>query len=250
MRRCALLVIAVLTMFLLHDAQPAAADTSTLPDLAMAPLADLKVENTSDGRALLRFSTTIVNIGTGRFELSASRPNVSSAFDASQRIYNDDGSSVERPVSVKLVFAGDGHSHWHVRNLESYELYRSQGGGEGGTGAKAGFCFSDDVTYRLSLPGAPNSAQYRRSQCGTESSLKLVMGLSTGWGDRYGASLPDQYIDVTELEDGKYRLRATADASNWFKESNDKNNKTWVDLTLIHRDGEVAAEALRYSQPV
>jgi hypothetical protein len=76
------------------------------------------------------------------------------------------------------------------------------------------------------------------------------MGLSTGWGDRYGASLPDQYIDVTELEDGKYRLRATADASNWFKESNDKNNKTWVDLTLIHRDGEVAAEALRYSQPV
>jgi hypothetical protein len=243
-RRCALLLTPVLGLLLLATAQPAAAATADLPDRAMAPLTDLRVDNTADGRTLLRFSTTIVNIGTGRFELSAARPDTSSAFKVSQRMYNADGSTVERRTAAKLVFAGDGHNHWHVRNLESYELYRADGDTEADTGAKAGFCFSDDVRYRPTLPSAPASAQYRRSQCGTQSSLTLVMGLSVGWGDRYGYQLPDQYIDVTGLADGTYRLRATADASNWFKESNDKNNKTSVDLTLTHREGKTTAKVV------
>ena len=74
------------------------------------------------------------------------------------------------------------------------------------------------------------------------------MGLSVGWGDRYSSTLPDQYIDVTGLGDGKYRLRATADGSNRFKESNDKNNKTWVDLVLARGNGLAAVEVIRDSQ--
>ncbi len=247
MRRCALLMTPVVSLLLLATAQPAAAAPARLPDLAMAPLADISVENTADGRALLRFSATIVNIGTERFELSASRPDTSSAFKVSQRLYDADGSADERRTSAKLVFAGDGHTHWHVRNLESYELTRTDGDGEVGTSAKAGFCFSDDVPYRTSLPGAPASAQYHRPQCGTSASLDLVMGLSVGWGDRYGSKLPDQYIDITGLSDGAYRLRATADGSNWFKEANEKNNKTWVDLTLVHVRGKVVARVAGYA---
>jgi hypothetical protein len=234
MRRFAPLLTSAVGLLLLVTAQPAAAATPSLPDLAMAPLADIRVDNTADGRALLRFSTTIVNIGAGRFELSASRPNASASFTVSQRMYASDDSAAERHTSAKLVFAGDGHFHWHVRRLESYELYRVDGGRKVGTSAKAGFCFSDDVRYRPSLPGAPASAQYTRSRCGTESSLALVMGLSAGWGDRYGSKLPDQYIDITGLPDGRYRLRATADASNWFKESDEKDNTTWVDLDVSH----------------
>jgi lysyl oxidase len=243
-RRCALFLVPALTLLLLGDTQPAIADTTTLPDLAMAPLADLTVDNTPDGRALLRFSATIVNVGAGRFELVASRPVVSSDFEVSQRIYDVDGSWVDRPVSAELVFGGDGHNHWHVRNLETYELARSDGDGEHSTGAKMGFCFSDDVTYRLSLPGAPMSARYRRSQCGTRSSVALTMGLSTGWGDRYRYTLPDQYVDVTDLPDGKYRLRATADGSDWFEEADDDNNRTWVDLILSRQDGRTSAEVV------
>jgi Lysyl oxidase len=244
-RPCALLLTLVVSL-LLATVQPAAAATPDLPDLAMAPLADVSVDNTADGRALLRFSTTIVNIGTGRFELSASRPDASAAFKVSQRLYDADGSADERRTSAKLNFAGDGHTHWHVRNLESYELYRTGGGAKVGTSAKAGFCFSDDVRYRPSLRGAPVSAQYHRPQCGSPSSLTLVMGLSVGWGDRYRSNLPDQYIDITGPPDGAYRLRATADASNWFKESNEKNNKTWIDLTLVHTEGKVEAKAAGY----
>ena len=63
------------------------------------------------------------------------------------------------------------------------------------------------------------------------------MGISVGWGDRYGSGLPDQYIDVTDLNSGNYRLIATADAGNRFAESNETNNTTWVDLklTLNHK---------------
>jgi hypothetical protein len=73
------------------------------------------------------------------------------------------------------------------------------------------------------------------------------MGLSVGWGDRYPATLPDQYVDVTGLPDGKYRLRATADESDWFKETDDKNNRTWVDLTLTRVNGRTAADIIRFA---
>ena len=244
MRRCALFLVPTVALLLLSDAQPAAAEPRTLPDLAMAPLADLRVDNTADGRALLRFSATIVNIGPGRFELSSSRSDGSSDFAVTQRLYNADGSSVERPVSAELVFGGDGHNHWHVRDLETYELYRADGDGERASGVKVGFCFSDDVAYRLSLPTAPKAAQYRRAQCGTRTSRVLTMGLSTGWGDRYPHTLPDQYVEVTGLPEGRYRLRATADESDWFREADDDNNRTWVDLVLTQQNGRTTARVL------
>jgi hypothetical protein len=153
MRRFVLFVAPVLTVLLLTDARPAAAIAPTPADLGMARLADLEIDNTSDARALLRFSATIVNIGSGPFELSASRSSSSGTFSVTQRVYNSDGSSSEHPVPVEMVFGGDGHD--------------------------------------------------------------------LGWGDIYRSTLPDQYIEVTGLADGKYRLRAVADESNWFTESNE-----------------------------
>jgi hypothetical protein len=58
------------------------------------------------------------------------------------------------------------------------------------------------------------------------------MGLSVGWGDEYPATLPDQYIDITNVTPGHYRLSVTADAQNWFAETNEANNTTWVDVQL------------------
>jgi hypothetical protein len=51
-------------------------------------------------------------------------------------------------------------------------------------------------------------------------------------GDTYRYSLRDQYIDVTGLGPGRYRLLATADFNNWFLESDETNNATWVDIQL------------------
>jgi len=206
------------------------------PDLRMAQISDVALQDTGS-QLQLRFSATIVNVGAGPMELSASRPDSSSpAWDISQRVYDGGGGSILVPVSgANLVWGGDGHSHWHVSNLEAYELDRLDNGSKVGTGMKGGFCFFDTTAFRLTLPGAPTASVYTPgSVCGQsdQSATSVKMGISVGWGDRYGSGLRDQYIDVSNLTSGNYRLVATADAGNEFAEGDDTNNTTWVDLKL------------------
>ena len=73
------------------------------------------------------------------------------------------------------------------------------------------------------------------------------MGLSVGWSDQYSWRLPDQYIDITGLTAGRYRLIVVADAGNWFVEGNEANNTTWVDLQLT---GKGAPKVLGYGPSV
>jgi hypothetical protein len=148
---------------------------------------------------------------------------------------------------ASLTFGGDGHNHWHVNALEQYELRRLDNGVKVGTSAKSGFCFFDTGPYRLSLPGAPASGVYTGVGCGTATSLQVTMGVSIGWGDTYGWTLPDQFIDVTNLASGKYRLHAEADALGWFQETSRLNNVTWVDLALTtNRKGSTKVRILDY----
>jgi hypothetical protein len=231
-RRSRLLMLAsLLTIALLTPARAASAASDRLPDLAMAKLQSLTTDY-ADGRRLLRFTARIVNIGAGPMEVRSQRPTTSSGWSSQQVIYDDAGGSraVATP-SVELIYGGDGHNHWHVKDLERYRLVPLSGSGER-IGSKAGFCFFDNYQYKLWLPNAPQEAQYLRSACGRQTSLTLRHGLSVGWGDTYPWRLPDQYIDTTGLPDGDYRLWATADQAGYFLESNTTNNSTWVDLRI------------------
>ena len=121
-----------------------------------------------------------------------------------------------------------------MRNLETYELDRLDTGVKVGTGMKSGFCFFDTTVFNLSLPGAPANAVYTPGTvCGQNNlnASNVRTGISVGWGDRYGATLRDQYIDVKTLTSGNYRLTATADLAEQFSEAREDNNKTWVDLS-------------------
>jgi hypothetical protein len=213
---------------LLAACDPPPADR--LPDLRMARLTDLSLDATADGRRLLRFTTVIVNLGEGPFELHGSLPAGSQTMAVDQRVYDADGGGRDIDTTASMYYSGDGHNHWHVRDLESYELTRVDNGHRVGTGAKHGFCFSDNTPFRLSQAFAPQSPVYR--SCGVAADTMVLMGLSVGWGDMYGATLVDQYVDVTGLSPGHYRLTATADAAGWFAEADDGNNATWVDLQI------------------
>ena len=147
-----------------------------------------------------------------------------------QRIFDTASGSRTVSTAATMYFAGDGHSHWHIRDLERFRLYRRSDGARVGVGAKHGFCFWDNTQYNLSLPGAPESKKYLG--CGTSGLLQVRMGLSVGWGDRYPASLRDQYIDITGLPAGDYRLTVWADNQNWFAESNNDNNKAITYLRI------------------
>ncbi|HWQ13689.1 MAG TPA: lysyl oxidase family protein [Roseiflexaceae bacterium] len=206
----------------------AAAAADLLPDLAMAPLRDLRVEH-AGSRRLLRFTAEVVNLGEGPFELRGTRATPDAPMDTvTQRIFDDAGGWRNLPTPASMVFAGDGHDHWHVRDLERYTLTPRDRLDELGVGAKQGFCFFDNHPYLLSQPGAPPGPQY--PGCGAADDTVVTMGLSVGWGDVYGWHLPGQYIDITGLAPGAYRLHATADPGGWFAEARDDNNATSIEL--------------------
>jgi hypothetical protein len=187
----------------------------------------------------LRFDSVIVNVGAGPFELHGQRAAGASTMTTQQRIFDSAGAYRDVSTAAIMYFSGDGHSHWHVRDLENFELVRLDNGMKVGTGAKHGFCFFDNVLY-----GSSDPAYYTRSSgaCGNSTSdTQTFMGLSVGWGDLNGRTLPDQYIHIKGLTSGRYRLIATADASHWFLESNNANNVAWINIQLKGNKARIVA---------
>jgi hypothetical protein len=197
-----------------------------LPDLGMAPISSIQIQNTTDGRRELRFGTTIVNVGDGDFELRGQRPDTATEMTVDQRIFDSAGDYRERSTTAKMFYSGDGHDHWHVKDLEDYELLSN--GNKVASGSKIGFCFWDNVNY-----GATTAERYIGCANRQPGALAVTMGLSRGWGDVYGSNLLGQYVDTTGLPDGEYRLQVTADKPNWFLEKDETNNVTWADLRIV-----------------
>lgn len=213
------------------------AATDKLPDLGMAVFKDLQIDETSAYRRL-RFGARIINIGSGPFEARGSRPDTqTSDMAVVQRIYDTAGGFRDIPTASTMYYSGDGHDHWHIRKLQTYEVIRLDTNAKV-EGVKGGFCFWDSSEYNLTLAGAPPTVVYSKDiapqVCAKKdpSALQAFMGLSVGWADLYGPNLPDQYVDLTGLPAGKYRLRGTSDKANWYLELNEDNNCTWTDLQI------------------
>jgi lysyl oxidase len=226
---------------------PLAAPVSPLyPDLGMAPLTSILVGQDQAGRVFLRFSATLVNVGIGRFLVAAHRGlPISDDWRVVQRVDDRTGGYSELETGARLRYAGDGHDHWHVVGAEAHQLETLDGKIVGAL-VKSGFCFFDNVAHALHLPGAPPLVAFTSRGCGTQYERDVEMGLSVGWGDEYQWYLLEQTIEITDVPDGRYRLRATADPAGQFTESNEANNDTWtlVDLSTLdgHRQVEVVEQ--------
>jgi hypothetical protein len=212
----------------------AASAADLLPDQGMTRLRSFRVDTTTiPGRTLLRFTTESANIGAGPLELRGSRPDTSRpTMSVVQRIYNDIGGFRSVSVPSFIFWAGDGHDHWHVNDFISTTLERTDNGVKVGTFAKQGFCLTDSNAFNRSLPGAPDTKVYKGCVMGGQNTLAGRIGISVGWADRYGYTLPFQWVDITDLTPGRYRLIATVDAQNYYRESNETNNTTFTILQL------------------
>jgi hypothetical protein len=203
-----------------------------LPDLGIAPLGERVAGAEVDGREYVRFSVTFVNMGDGDFILAAGRPHIlSDDWVVEQRVLEDGGGYTVTPTEATLTYGGDGHEHWHVREVERHAVEKLDGEVVGEV-TKQGFCFYDTDPFRLDLPRAPTEPVYSATACGGRVDGSSRMGLSVGWGDEYPWNMLEQRIDLTDAPDGRYRLRAIADPFGWFDELDESNNETWVEFEL------------------
>ena len=195
--------------------------SALLPDLAMLQPNDFHLELKSGGVRLLRFSTSIVNLGPGRYDVYGSEPDPADSnklTKVTQRL--QDGAWVAHPTAATMFYAGDGHNHWHVFGLQDWKLaFQATPNDTIATGAKTGFCFWDNVN----LSNAPKYYDGTR-ECRQQLDGTVPMGLSVGWGDKYPWSIAFQYIDVSRFPYGNYCLTVTADPRSEFIEASTANN--------------------------
>jgi hypothetical protein len=194
----------------------------------MAKLADFRITY-SGSRRLLRFTSTMTNWGRGALEIRATRPNTSTPWNVDQVIFNSAGGSRRVDTVLNMSYGGDGHGHWHVNRMVDVDMWSTF---RHAAGAKLGYCFFDTTIVNRSLPGARGTPFYRESMCARQTGLTNRVGISVGWGDKYQWSLPFQWIDITGLPSGEYRVRAIVDARNRLVESNDANNCTYTRIGI------------------
>jgi hypothetical protein len=161
-------------------------------------------------RELIRFTTHIKNIGELDYYIgTTSMNNQTGQFEW-----------------------GNCHNHWHYKGYAKYDLF-TMDGGLIPIGFKNGFCVMD-----LECSGG-GSFTYGCSN----------MGISAGCGDIYSSGLSCQWIDVTDVEDGQYRLVVRV---NWDYdpdalgryETNTQNNWAVVCIDLNRSGGSLQTTIL------
>lgn len=227
-------MVALAAMLLLATPVAAGAPSDLLPDLRMAKLYDLDLETRPNGRVRLHFGTIGWNLGDGPLEARGriSDPGVD-YMTVRQRIYGSAGGHRDRQTSAVMFYAGDGHDHWHTRQFMLAQMYvAGDPSGDVYGLRKLGYCLIDARRKSNPPPGSPSSAQYPVGACGHADDTFVRSGLSVGWGDDYPPYYAYQWMDVTGVPAGVYRICATVDPLGDFLEKDDGNNQRWTDVRI------------------
>ena len=194
------------------------------PNLVAMPASELAiVTDASTGGSKLVFATLSWNNGTGPLEVVAGTSGTAGQ-DIYQRVYLSDSGFYDH-LAGTFEFHPT-HNHFH---LEGYALYTLQPvaapGASQRQSEKTSFCLMDTTAINTSLPGAPQAAYY--STCNAN-----LQGISVGWADRYGPTLPGQSFELTNSPSGDYDLRIDIDPEQRLLESNESDNSSCVRLRI------------------
>lgn len=214
---------------------PATAVHDLLPDMRMAPLYSMHLETTSNGRKHLRFGTIGWNVGDGPLEARGKKVDPPDQYmQFRQRIYNSAGGFRNRVTPGVMIFeTGDHHHHWHVRQFMVAQMYKPGDPNGNVYGLrKIGYCLLDARRMGNPPPHSPTHGQYPFSACGVKTSTHVTMGLSVGYGDDYPSNFAHQWMDVTGIHAGTYRICTTVDPLGEFEEKNESNNQRWTDVSI------------------
>uniref|UniRef100_A0A8C1UFG2 Lysyl oxidase homolog n=1 Tax=Cyprinus carpio TaxID=7962 RepID=A0A8C1UFG2_CYPCA len=150
-----------------------------------------------DTRVLLRFPQRVKNQGTADF--LPSRPRYAWEWHSC-------------------------HNHYHsMSEFSHYDLLDSSTQQRVAEGHKASFCLEDTSC---------DSGYYRRYACTSHT-----QGLSPGCYDTYSADIDCQWIDITDVQPGRYTLKITVNPGFQVPESDFSNNIVRCD---VHYTGNYA----------
>ena len=227
-------MVVMATLGLLGAARVGGAQVVELePNLVALPASEFQIAIVN-GATLLRFATVSWNNGLGPMEIEAG--NISTAGrDVYQNVYNSDGTKTISPAGT-YEYHPD-HGHFHFENYAWYTLKQVGSGGQPDkTSQKTSFCLMD-TNKIATLPGTPSKAVY--TVCSAS-----VQGISVGWADRYGPSLPGQSFDIASSPDADYDLTISVDPQNRFRETTESDNQSCVRLRLGTLSGKRTVQSL------
>ncbi len=211
-----------------------------LPDLDQAPPAAISVVVRA-GRERLVFLSAVENVGAGPLLVAGRRPSAAEPEMAARQVVRKVGrTSTMHPLKTRLRFVvSETHRHWHLLGFERYELH-SLDGKTVGRDRKTGFCLGDryDADSGSRIPGEPPRAVWTQ-ECGRGQGgrLRILEGLSPGFGDDYVPLLEGQFIDITGLPPGSYVLNHRVNSTRDLLESSYANNAASA-LLELGRDGQ------------
>ena len=228
------------------------AQSAHLPDLDQEVPWDLQVTSAGPGtrRAYrLGFASAVRNIGDGPLIVSGQRERAgSSTMTADQLVERVDGpTAVVNGVGRLRYVQSRDHEHWHLLNFERYELRPAGRGTRPVLDRKTGFCLGDRYRTRgRALPAQPPVPRYT-SRCGLGDTgrLRLVEGISVGYGDDYPANLEGQFLPLTGLPAGRYVLIHSVNVRRRLRETDYGNNAASLLLRLRWRAGAPRLRVLR-----
>lgn len=111
------------------------------------------------------------------------------------------------------------HQHYHFTGFARYQLVSEADDKVVLTGRKQAFCARDSVRVEQGVPFNPHY------DC-------TLQGISVGWSDLYDHTIPCQYLDVTDVPSGNYRLEVEVNPDRTMTEARYDNNKASIKIKL------------------
>ncbi|MFO0605748.1 MAG: lysyl oxidase family protein [Polyangiales bacterium] len=167
------------------------------------------------GRRLLRF--TLATPNRGNADLYLGPPNMG-----------------DRPLA-QFEYSPC-HRHYHLRGYADYRLL-DMSGREVARGHKQSFCI-EDTNQDPNAPIDPATGERVNATLDrSEAYVCTNQGLHAGWLDAYGQHLECQYIDITGVPAGRYRIHASINADRVLRESSYDDNVNELEIDIPEATG-------------
>jgi hypothetical protein len=220
------------------------AEPGPLPDLEARPAWRIRTYHRArTDTDLLTFSATVWNGGEGPLLVEGFRPGDPQFMPATQYFVGPGGVEGKEEVGTFQFHNAPGHHHWHFDDFANYSLYDPATDTTILSG-KRSFCLAPTDPVDLTAPGAewqPDGIGLY-SACGGPEAVWLREVLPAGWGDTYTQSVAGQAFDITDLPNGTYKVRVSANPAHKLIETDYDNNDSSV---TIHLGGTKGARTVR-----